>query len=136
MTSLNIVYHALENAESQILEISQLSFDKIASLVEREEMEEAKKAIEPAIKEGTLDIRLIAYYFCLHFLDFGVVSLQQTLPLFVTLLSKYEKVLTPMNRKSKQIENSLTWFLSDLVSRIQLGERIRKQGRETPSGGN
>ncbi|MGH2612204.1 MAG: type VI secretion system protein IglI family protein, partial [Rhabdochlamydiaceae bacterium] len=130
--TLDVLQTSLETSQELQEEISQLAFDEIASFVESEDMDKAKKLIEEVFKKGNLDIRLITYYFYAHFLDVGVKSFKETLPFFITLLTKHEKILTPTNRKGKQIENSLNWFFSYLLTKIKYGEKLQKEGKTFP----
>ena len=111
-------------------DLSQHQFDKIASFVEKEDLETAAEMIHPILVKGNLDIRLIVYYFYAHFLEEGVKSFSSTLPLLSSLLDIHWKHLKPTNRKARQIENSLSWFFSHLLSKLKYSEKLAKEGRD------
>lgn len=113
-------------------DVSQQQFDKIANLVEREDLEAAAEMIHPILAGGNFDIRLIVYYLYAHFLEEGVKSFPVTLPLLSSLLEKEWKVLKPTHRKERQVENSLNWLFTHLLAKLKYGEKVAKEGREHP----
>lgn len=132
MLDLSLLQPCSTNEKPSEKEISQQLFDKIATFVEKEELETASEMIENALRERILDIRLIVYYLYGHFIEEGVKSFSSTLPVLSSLLENEWESLKPTNRKGRQVENSLNWFFSRLLDKLKYSEKVAKEGKDSP----
>lgn len=110
-------------------DISPQIFDKIATHVEKEEMDAAMQMIHEAFEEGNFDMRLISYYFYADFLKSGVKSFKEILPAFVALTTDHWEALRPSQRKEKQIESSFNWFFTHVINKLKYNDRLRKEDK-------
>lgn len=113
-------------------DISQQSFDVIATYIEKEELDLAAEMILKEISDGNLDIRLITYYLYSHFAREGVACLTEMLPLLQHLIVDHWESLKPKNRKERQVENSLNWLFSNLLTKFKHMEKMMKDGKSHP----
>ena len=63
MIDLRLFQELLSDQKTVSEDLSQQQFDKIASFIEKEDLETAAEMIHPILVKGNLDIRLIVYYF-------------------------------------------------------------------------
>ncbi|MBS0615330.1 MAG: type VI secretion system ImpA family N-terminal domain-containing protein [Verrucomicrobia bacterium] len=132
MVDLSLLQQTMQKGQPSQKDISQQHFDKIAELVEKEEMDGAAELIQPLLVEGSFDIRLIVYYLYTHFLEEGVKSFSTTLPILSSLLEKHWDHLQPAVRKDRQVENSLSWFFAHILDKLKYAEKQAKEGKEFP----
>jgi hypothetical protein len=120
----------LQDVKLATSDISQQTFDKIASHIEKEQMDSAIEMIQEALEEGNFDIRLISYYFYADFLRSGVKSFKETFPIFMRLVKDHWEILRPFHRKEKQLESSFNWFFTQVNSKLKYNERLCKENKE------
>ncbi|MCE5318357.1 MAG: type VI secretion system ImpA family N-terminal domain-containing protein [Parachlamydia sp.] len=132
MTTLDLLQQTLNNpSPTEDLNL-QTHFDKIVQCIEREKMDEAADMIEKIFAKGTPDIRLIAYYLFAHFCDQGLKSFADIFPLLSTIFTEHWDTLLPSSRKEKQVENSLTWLIVQLISKLKYVQKVAKAGTPHP----
>ena len=111
---------------------SQTLFDTIVTCIEQEKMDEAAVAIETIFAKNIPDFRLIAYYFYAHFYEYGVVSFLEVFPELNTIINDHWDLLRPHHNKEKQIQNSLNWFVLQVINKLKYGEKLHKAGKGDP----
>lgn len=127
MIELDFFHHSTSEEKLIPEHILLQQVDQISGYVENEEIEAAVEAIQPVLKQGNWDIRLIVYYFYLHFLGEGVKSFSQTLPILHSLLDQRWENLKPTQRKERHVENSLNWFFSHILDKLKYMEKQAKE---------
>lgn len=135
MINLDLLQDSLKNASQSNAKEKNTSddyFDKIVSLIEKEKINEAAKMIETIFAKSTPDIRLIVYYYYAYFTHQGVKAFLEVFPGLVAILNNHWDVLRPFNRKEKQVENSLNWFFSQVLSKLKYCEKLFKEGKMHP----
>lgn len=129
---MDLLQQALNNHQTFSDDQAHMHFDKIVNLVEHEKIPEATHLIEKALLKGALDIRLISYYCYALFFQTGIKSFKESFPRLTLLVKEHWEDLKPQNRKDKQIQNSLNWLLSNLISKLKYCEKQAKDGISDP----
>ena len=132
MTTIDLVQKALKNRDPIPDSTAQSHFDKIATLIEKEKMTEAASMIEQIVAKGTLDIRLLAYYFYAHFFNRGVKCFVEMFPMMISLINEHWDNLRPLTRKEKHVQNSVNWLILELISKLRYCEKRAKAGDMHP----
>lgn len=107
-------------------------FDKIVTLIEKEKINEAASIIEGIFAKGNPDIRLIVYYYYAYFTNFGIKAFIDILPGLTMIINDYWEILRPFNRKEKQVQNSLNWLFTHVLTKLKYCEKIFKEGKIHP----
>ena len=109
-----------------------IHFEKTVSLIEQEKFSEAVPLIEPILKDGCLDIRLIMYLFYAHFLEKGIKGFSEIFPNIIALLDEHWDKISPIEMREKHTLNSLSWFFSSIKKKLQHSEKIFKEKGSNP----
>lgn len=88
--------------------------------------------IEKILAKGTLDIRLIVYYYYAHFFNNGIKSFLEIFPSIVLIINEHWEHLKPVNRRDKQVQNSLNWFILQIISKLKYCEKLSQSGKKHP----
>lgn len=133
MVDLNLLKN-LVNSKNQAPseKVVEEHFDQIVDYIERENTGEAAKLIEKVFAKNVPDIRLIVYYFYVHFATHGIQSFEETFPILTQLVNDHWEILTPKNRIDKHVQNSLNWFFSQVLLRLKYCEKLHHSGKVHP----
>ncbi len=133
MTSLDILLKQLNGSppSSETL-LTHSLFDQIVTHIEQENIDEAVDLIEKVFTKGVLDIRLVAYYLYAHFFNHGIKSFLEIFPSLRGLINSHWTTLRPSNRKDKQVQNSINWFILNLINKLKYCEKLAKTGKIHP----
>lgn len=132
MITLDRLRNTIKDFKPAGEDISQLHFDKIATCFEQEKIGEARDMIEKTFTQGNLDIQLIIYYLYAHFLENGVKSFKDSFPTIASLVNDHWEILRPLNRKEKQVQSSLNWLISNILTKLKYGEKLYNEGKSSP----
>lgn len=134
MADLKLLENVIKNAALNPIseKPAEEYFDQIVSCIEQEKTNEAGTLIEKVLAKNVPDVRLIVYYFYVHFAENGIKSFGATFPIITTLVNDHWETLTPKNRIDKHVENSLNWFFSHILLRIKHYEKLHKSGKVHP----
>ncbi|GAB5411019.1 MAG: hypothetical protein ChlgKO_01330 [Chlamydiales bacterium] len=107
-------------------------FDEIVKLMEEEEALSAQKKIETLLKDKHLDIRIISFYSYIDFIENGIVSLSNTLPLLQTLLDEKWDELQPETLLEEHAQTSVNWLFSHIIKKLKYCEKLLQRGTKHP----
>lgn len=128
MSNVALLKNSLNQMEPIFGENLDSKFNDIVSLVEREEFQQAVPLIEETFEEGRFDIRLIMYFLYAHFLQAGINSFKEVFTLTHSLLEKNWESLSPVEKKEQQVQNSLNWFFSHAIKRLEYIVKLYRKG--------
>lgn len=131
---LDLVKNLLASAElpNSSAEAHDEHFDQIAHFIEQEAVEEAAELIEQSFLKKNPDIRVIFYYFYVHFCHYGITSFPIVFPFIISMINDHWDVLRPLNRKENHFQSSVHWFFSHLLSKIKYCEKLHRAGKSHP----
>lgn len=107
-------------------------FDFIVQCMEQEKLTEAQEMIEKVLVAGVADIRLIGYFLYIHFTNHGIKSFTETFPLLSSLFNDHWDLLRPLNKTEKHVQNSLSWYFSEVLYKLRHIEKLHKAGQIHP----
>lgn len=133
MSSVELLKKSIDTSKAiKEKQIDQQLFDKIVNLIENEEVTKAQKPIKEALKEQILDIRLICFFLYGDFLERGLSSFIETLPILQNLIEEKWELLQPEKSRDKHTQTSLYWLFTHIINKLKYCEKLLQRGTKHP----